>query len=96
MQPAIMDLFSSMSGFFVGQRHQLEQSLPFSPPSATALKDSSMLSVGAAVQSAMGDTVTGTFLSTFSVVSKPGSAASATKHDETSMKSPAPRTLNLP
>ena len=67
-----------------------------SPPSATALKDSSMLSVGAAAQSAMGDTVTGTFLSTFSVVSKPGSAASATKHDETSMKSPAPRTLNLP
>ncbi len=36
MQPAIMDLFSSMSGYFVGQRHQLEQSLPFSPPSATA------------------------------------------------------------
>ena len=28
MQPDIMDLFSSMSGFFVGQRHQLEQSLP--------------------------------------------------------------------
>jgi hypothetical protein len=29
MQPAIMDLFSSLSGFFVGQRHQLVQSLPF-------------------------------------------------------------------
>jgi hypothetical protein len=28
MQPAIMDLFSSLSGFFVGQRHQLVQSLP--------------------------------------------------------------------
>jgi hypothetical protein len=27
MQPAIMDLFSSLSGFFVGQRHQLVQSL---------------------------------------------------------------------
>ena len=36
-----------------------------SPPSAIALKDSTMLSVGAAVQSAMGDTVTGTFLCTF-------------------------------
>ncbi len=67
-----------------------------SPPSAFALKDSSMLSVGVTVQSVMGDTVTGTFLSAFSVVSKPGSAASAAKHDETSMKSPAPRTLNLP
>ncbi len=32
----------------------------------------------------------------FSVVSMPGSAASAAKHDETSMKSPAPCTLNLP
>ncbi len=60
-----------------------------SPPSAIALKDSSALSVGVTVQSATGDTVTGTFLSTFSVVSKPGSAASAAKHDETSMKSPA-------
>ena len=28
MKPAIMDLFSSKSGFFVGQRHQLVQSLP--------------------------------------------------------------------
>jgi hypothetical protein len=28
MQLAIMDLFSSLSGFFVGQRHQLVQSLP--------------------------------------------------------------------
>ena len=28
MQPAIMDLFSSLSGFFVGQQHQLVQSLP--------------------------------------------------------------------
>ncbi len=28
MQLAIMDLFSSISGFFVGQRHQLVQSLP--------------------------------------------------------------------
>ena len=36
------------------------------------------------------------FLSAFSVVSTPGSAASAAKHDETSMKSPAPRTLSLP
>ena len=67
-----------------------------SPPSAIALKDSSMLSVGVTVQSAMGDTVTGIFLSAFSVVSKPGSAASAAKHDETSMKSLAPHTPNLP
>jgi hypothetical protein len=29
LQPAITDLFSSLSGFFVGQRHQLVQSLPF-------------------------------------------------------------------
>ena len=29
MQPAIMDLFSSLSVFFVGQRHPLVQSLPF-------------------------------------------------------------------
>ena len=28
MQPAIMDLLSSIRGFFVGQRHQLVQSLP--------------------------------------------------------------------
>ena len=28
LQPAIMDLFSSICGFFVGQRHQLVQSLP--------------------------------------------------------------------
>ncbi len=28
MQPAIMDLFSSLSGFFVGQRNQLVKSLP--------------------------------------------------------------------
>ncbi len=28
MQPAIMDLLSSISEFFVGQRHQLVQSLP--------------------------------------------------------------------
>ncbi len=28
MKPAIMDLFSSLSGFFVGRRHQLLQSLP--------------------------------------------------------------------
>ena len=28
MQPAIMDLFSSLGGFFVGRRHQLVQSLP--------------------------------------------------------------------
>ena len=54
-----------------------------------------MLSVGVTVQSAMGDTVAGTFLSTFFVVSKPGSAASAAKHDETSMKSPAPHTFKL-
>ncbi len=67
-----------------------------SPPSAIALKDSSMLSVGVTVQSAIGDTATGTFLSTFSVVSKPGSAASVAKHDETSTKSPASHTLNLP
>jgi hypothetical protein len=42
-----------------------------------------------------GDTVTGTFLSAFYVDATPGSAASAAKHDETSMKSPAPHTLNL-
>ncbi len=30
MQPAIMDLFSSITGFFVGRRHQLVQSLPAS------------------------------------------------------------------
>ena len=29
MQPAITDLFSSIRGFFVGQRHRLVQSLPF-------------------------------------------------------------------
>ena len=29
MQPAFMDLFSSISGFFIGRRHQLVQSLPF-------------------------------------------------------------------
>ncbi len=28
MKPAIMDLFSSLSGFFVGQRRQLVQYLP--------------------------------------------------------------------
>ena len=28
MQPAVMDLFSSIRGFFVGQRHQLVQSQP--------------------------------------------------------------------
>ncbi len=67
-----------------------------SPPSAIALKDSPILSVGVTVYSATGGTVTGTFLSTFSVVSTPGSAASAAKHDETSMKSLAPHTLNLP
>ncbi len=65
-----------------------------SPPSAIALKDSYMLSVGVAVQSTLGGTVTGTFLSAFSVVSNPGSAASTAKHDETSMKSPAPHTLD--
>jgi hypothetical protein len=57
-----------------------------SPPSAIALKDSSMLSVGVTVQCVMGDTAAGTLLSAFSVVSKPGSAASAEKCDETSMK----------
>jgi hypothetical protein len=67
-----------------------------SPPSAIALKDSSMLSVGAAVQSAMGDTVAGTFLSTFAVVSKPGSAASAAKHDETSLMPLALHTPHTP
>ncbi len=67
-----------------------------SPLSATALKDSSTLSVGVTVHSAMGDTVAGTFPSTFSVVSKPDSAASAAKRDETSMKSPVPYTLNFP
>ncbi len=66
-----------------------------SQPSAIALKDSSMLSVGVTIQSARGETVTGTFLSAFSVVSNSGSAASAAKHDETSMKSPAPHTLSL-
>jgi hypothetical protein len=55
-----------------------------------------MLSVGVTVRSAMGDTVTGIFLSAFYVFSKPGSAASAAKHDETSMikndgKEPQPR-----
>ncbi len=55
-----------------------------------------MLSVGVTVHSATRGTVKGTFLSTFSVVSTPGSAASAAKHDEASMKSLAPRTLNLP
>ncbi len=67
-----------------------------SPPSAIALKGPSTLPVGVTVHSAMGDTATGTFLSAFSVVSTPGSAASAAKHDETSMKSLAPHTLNLP
>jgi hypothetical protein len=66
-----------------------------SPPSAIALKGSSMLSVGVTVHSAAGDTVTGTFLSAFFVVATPDSAASAAKHDETSMKSPVPRTFNL-
>jgi hypothetical protein len=28
MQPAITDLFSSLSGYFIGQRHQLVKSLP--------------------------------------------------------------------
>jgi hypothetical protein len=28
MQPAITDLFTSLSGIFIGQRHQLVQSLP--------------------------------------------------------------------
>ena len=55
-----------------------------------------MLSVGAAVQSAMGGTVAGTFLSTFSVVSKPGSAASAAKHDETSLMPLALHTPHTP
>ncbi len=32
-QPAIMDLFSLICGVFVGQRHQLVQSLPFFFPS---------------------------------------------------------------
>ena len=67
-----------------------------SPPSAIALKDSFTLSVGVTVHSATGETITGTYLSTFSVVSNPGSAASAAKHDETSMKLLAPRTINLP
>jgi hypothetical protein len=41
-----------------------------------------MLSVGVAVHSsATGDTVTGNFLSAFSVVSSPGSATSSAKHD---------------
>ena len=29
MQPALVDLSSSLNGFFVGQRHQLMQSLPY-------------------------------------------------------------------
>ncbi len=58
-----------------------------SPPSAIALKESSTLPVGVTVHNSTGGTVTGT--------SKPGSAASAAKHDETSMKSPVPHTLNL-
>jgi hypothetical protein len=29
LQPAITDLFSSLRGLFIGQRHQLMQSLPF-------------------------------------------------------------------
>ncbi len=44
---------------------------------------------------ATGGTVTGNSLSAFYVVATPGSAASAAKHDETSMKSPVPHTLNL-
>ncbi len=59
-------------------------------------KDSSALSVGVTVQSAMGDTVAGTFLSAFSVVSKPGSAASAAKHDETSLMPLALHTPHTP
>ncbi len=43
------------------------------------------LSVGVAVHSATRDTIAGAFLSAFSVVSTPGSAASAAKHDETLM-----------
>ncbi len=67
-----------------------------SPPSAIALKDSSTLPVGVTVQSATGDTATSTYLSAFSVVSTPGSAASAAKHDGTSMKLPAPQILKFP
>ena len=67
-----------------------------SPPSATALKDSSMFSVGVTVHSATGDTVTGNFISAFSVVSTPGSAASAAKHDETSLMPLALHTPHTP
>jgi hypothetical protein len=66
-----------------------------SPPSAITLKESSTLSAGVTVHSATGYTVAGTFLSAFSVVSSQGSTAAAAKHDETSVKLPAPHTPNL-
>ncbi len=67
-----------------------------SPPSAILYKNSPALSVGVTIHCAAEDSVAGTFLFAFSASSTPGSAASATKHDETSLMPLAPRTPHTP